>query len=442
MLNIDTISQKDAIIKAMVSDLAWKLKEIIFPASALTELISTGMAYDGSSFKWINSINHSDSILIGVPESIVKCPEEVQDTEKEEYRIICNIHTTDKKSHPNCARGRLLSLQKELSTKRDNGILYTWAEPEAFFVDKQEDLWKNLGGNTNYFNPRDPKSFVIAEIANYLEEMWFQVERAHAEVGDAQFEINRRFDKAERTADKIQIYKLLAHKVARQHGFDVTFLPKPFPSRNGSGMHFHLSVQNDSHNLFFDANKTENKNFSDKSLQFLQGILLHSRAIAAIGNCTESSYARLVPGFEAPCVIAAGEFNRSVSCRIPAIADPKALEKWIRTEIRFPDSLANPYLLSCAFIGAWLDGIVKNLTFSGFTDQNFYAMDLQSITKQGFELLPRNLWEAYQEFINNETFQKSLWTDICNSFSKIILEEIDSCQPYSNTESMRRHYFS
>jgi len=209
--------------------------------------------------------------------------------------------------------------------------------------------------------------------------MGFAIERCHTEVGEDQFETNRRFDTAERTGDKIQMYKLLAHKVARQYGYDVTFLPKPYASRNGSGMHCHMSVQTEKANLFYDASKKEQKYFSDKGLQFLQGILNEARAIAAIANSAEVSYARLVPGFEAPCIIAMGEHNRSAACRIPAIADKASLPRSLRVEMRFPDPLANPYLLASAFIAAGLHGVATKVPFKGFTDKNLYHLSLDEI---------------------------------------------------------------
>jgi len=138
MFDSKKVAKTDAICKAMVTDLAGNLKEIIFPIAKIEELVSTGIAYDGSSFQGINVINSSDAILLGVPESLVKCPAKLQDTEKEEYRIICSILATDGTPHPHCARNKLVAMQQELAKKRDGGIFYVGAEPESFFVEKKE----------------------------------------------------------------------------------------------------------------------------------------------------------------------------------------------------------------------------------------------------------------------------------------------------------------
>lgn len=439
--SIEDAAKQDALLKALVTDLSGGLREIIFPISIVPELCSVGVAYDGSSFVGINDISSSDSILRGDIRTLVKVDDSITDTEKTEFWIICDIIDIDGNPHPNCARSQLQILQTELGKVWDGGQMMMGAEPEAFFVEKKERLGTVNGGNSNYFNPRDPKSFLIAEISNVLGNMGFEIERAHAEVGDEQFEINWRFDTAERTADRIQYYKLIAHKVARNYGFDITFLPKPYPTRNGSGMHCHLSVSNEEGNLFYDEGRKEWKHFSEKALQFLTGILSHSRSLAAIANPTEVSYSRLVPGFEAPCVVAMGACNRSALCRIPAVADEKLWKRGIRAEFRFPDPMTNPYLLAAGFIATGLDGLEKEIEFCGFCDENLYALGLRELRERNFDLLPRTLWESFSEFEHNEVLCERLGASMHSSFGSILLDEIDSCQPFANAESVRRHYF-
>jgi glutamine synthetase len=206
-------------------------------------------------------------------------------------------------------------------------------------------------------------------------------------------------------------------------------------------MHCHISVANANENLFYAADPS-NKNFSLKSLQFLTGILTNARALAAIGNSTEISYSRLVPGFEAPCIVAIGDCNRSAACRIPAIADQKIEKKAKRVEMRFPDPLANPYLLAAGFIASGLAGIEQNLEFIGFTEENLYELTIDDVLEKGFDLLPRNLWEAYKEFRANNTLKDKLGKSIHETYAGLILDEIDACQPFANNESIRRHYMA
>lgn len=442
-LSVSKVSKEDAILKTLVTDLSGGLREIIFPISYLPEVIEHGIAYDGSSFKGINNINASDAIIKGVAETLVKVDPSIADTEKPEYWIICNILTVDGEPHTNCSRSKLVELQEKLAKTWKGGNMFVGAEPEAFFVDaeKKSEVGKDVGGNANYFNPKDPKKFIISEMMNVLENMDFQIERAHSEVGDEQFEINWRFDKAERTGDKIQIFKQVSHKVAQNYGLDVTFLPKPYPSRNGSGMHMHLSVGDDKSNFFFDEKSRENRYFSKKALHFLSGILKEIPSLAAISNRTEVSYSRLVPGFEAPCVIAMGACNRSAACRIPAIADPKAMKRGIRAEFRFPDPLANPYLLAAGFIALGLEGLKNETKFRGFCEENLYAMSVAELLRKRYKLIPRTLWDSYQFFTKNSVLEKALGKSMHSSYADLILDEVNTCQPFGNAKSMEMHYF-
>lgn len=441
-LDMERIKQEDAILKVMVTDLSGGFKEIISHTSRLPEICQTGMAYDGSSFAGINPIDNSDSVLMGVPETLVKIPQRLADSKKAEYMIICNIFTFNHQPHPNCARSQLIRLQKELGETWDQGKMFMGSEPEAYFISKEGGYTDDnvVGGNSNYFNPRDPRSKIVTEISNVLNEMGFEIERAHTEVGNEQFEVNWKFDRAERTADKIQYYKLFAHKVANQFGYDVTFLPKPYPNRNGSGMHCHVSVQNDSANLFYDSQSAHHK-FSAKALQFLAGILSHSRPLTAITNPTEVSFARLVPGFEAPTLVAISLSNRSATCRVPMIADEEMQKKSIRAEFRFPDPLANPYLLAAGFIAAGLDGIEQGTPFPGFTNLNFYDITPEEIEAKQLVFLPRNLWEAYREYLNNESLARKFGS-MHAAYGEILLGEIDDCQKYANVHSLAKHYLA
>ncbi|PID69949.1 hypothetical protein CSB37_04260 [bacterium DOLZORAL124_38_8] len=439
---IESASKSNGIIRTLVTDLSGGLREIIFPAHTINDIIESGIAYDGSSFEGVNEINASDSIIKGDPQTLVKIPQSIADTEQQEYWIICDILDTNGNTHPNCVRSALRTQQQKLKKIWNNGELMVGAEPEAFFVEDRNKIGEIMGENSNYFNPRDPKIFIMIEICQVLSEMGFKIERSHPEVGNEQFEINWEFDTAERTADRIQIYKLVAHKVAQKHGIDVTFLPKPYPNQNGSGMHCHLSVQGNGKNLFFDKNNQEQHYFSDTALKFLAGILKYSPNIAAVSNPAEASYARLVPGYEAPCIIAIGSYNRSAAARIPAISDLNTLSKAIRAEFRYPDPLANSYLLMHAFITAGIIGIEKDTTFKGFTEENLFALSMAQIKKKRLKLLPRNLWEAYSYFVMNPEFTEKFGSHLHKSYANLILKEIDECQPFANKESMRRHFHS
>ncbi len=188
-----------------------------------------------------------------------------------------------------------------------------------------------------------------------LEEMGLSVEVHHHEVGTAgQCEIGTRFASLTRKADEMLILKYVVHNVAHANGQTATFMPKPLVGDNGSGMHVHQSLAKEGKNLFTGDGYG---GLSETALHYIGGIFKHARAINAFTNATTNSYKRLVPGFEAPVMLAYSARNRSASVRIPYVGNPKAR----RIEVRFPDPVCNGYLAFAAMMMAGLDGVLNKI---------------------------------------------------------------------------------
>ena len=182
-----------------------------------------------------------------------------------------------------------------------------------------------------------------------------------------QAELGAEFDTLVKTADNMQVYKYVVHNVANQYGKTATFMPKPIKGDNGSGMHTHQSIWKGERpsfagNLYADLSET--------ALYYIGGIIKHAKAINAFTNPTTNSYKRLIPGFEAPVLLAYSARNRSASCRIPIVSSPKAK----RVEVRFPDPACNPYLGFAAMLMAGLDGIQNKIHPGDPMDKNLYDL--------------------------------------------------------------------
>ena len=215
--------------------------------------------------------------------------------------------------------------------------------------------------------PVDSAVDIRAEMVSTMLELGLPCDKHHHEVAAAQHELGLTFGTLTETADRMQIYKYVVHQVAHAYGKTATFMPKPIKDDNGSGMHTHISIWEKGKPLFAGNGYA---GLSDMCLYFIGGVVKHAKALNAFTNPTTNSYKRLVPGFEAPVLLAYSSRNRSASCRIPYGAGAKSK----RVEFRFPDAMATPYLCYSALLMAGLDGIQNKIHPGDPMDKNLYDL--------------------------------------------------------------------
>jgi glutamine synthetase len=334
-----------------------------------------GMGFDGSSIRGFQSIEVSDMILRADPTTAVVDPFFEHPT----LSLICNVF--DPISGEPYSRDPRYVAQKAVTHLEKSGIAdVAFFGPEAEFfifdqvrysqgqyssvheVDSVEGPWNSgifgLGHSVlhkrGYFPtaPRDTLADIRSEMTRVMIEAGIDIEVHHHEVATAgQCEIDMKFKPLLQMADQVQMYKYIVKNVAKRHGKTATFMPKPLFEDNGSGMHVHQSLWKNGSTLFAGESYA---GLSKTALYYIGGILKHINALLALCAPTTNSYRRLVPGYEAPVVVAYSARNRSAACRIPMYSQsPKAK----RVEFRCPDPTANPYLAFAACLLAGLDGI-------------------------------------------------------------------------------------
>lgn len=379
-----------------------KWQHVTFDVSVFGEdVFAEGVMFDGSSIAGWKAINESDMNLMPDPETACIDPFFAETT----LSIVCDVlEPTTGEPYNRDPRGIAKKAVAYLQSTGVGDTVYFGPEAEFFVFDDVRfsadpyntgfrvdsiELPTNTGteyegGNLGhrmrtkggYFPvpPQDSAQDMRSEMLGAMAKMGVVVEKHHHEVAAAQHELGMKFGPMVLMADHLQIYKYCIHMVANMYGKTATFMPKPVYGDNGSGMHCHQSIWKGSTPLFA-GNKYAD--LSDTCLSYIAGIIKHAKAINAFSNPTTNSYKRLVPGFEAPVLLAYSARNRSASCRIPLASSPKAK----RVEVRFPDPLANPYLAFSAMLMAGLDGVLNKLDPGPAIDKDLYDLPPKELKK-------------------------------------------------------------
>ena len=409
-------------LRLQFSDILGTPKNVSIPAEQAEKAFDEGIYFDGSSINGFVRIQESDMRLEPDPSTFAVLP--WRNSEKvTSARLICDvIDTSTGEPFPGDPRR---VLQNAVERAHDMGYtVNAGPEPEFFLFEEDEDgnATTTTHDSGGYFDlaPKDLAQDVRGDIIYGLQEMDFEVEASHHEVAEGQHEIDFKYDDALTTADNIVTFRSVVRAIAAQHDLHATFMPKPIPRINGSGMHTHLSLfTEDGDNAFHDDD--DEFNLSPTAKQFLAGVLEHAPALAAVTNPTVNSYKRLVPGYEAPVYVAWSDVNRSALIRKPAARVPAAS----RIEARFPDPSCNPYLALAALIHAGLDGIENDLDCPDPVRENIYEFDETKREEYGIETLPSNLGEAVDALQEDEVIMDALGEHVSEKFVEAKSQEFE-----------------
>lgn len=378
------------------------------------DMLTDGIMFDGSSIAGWKDINESDMTLLPDCTSAVMDPFAAQ----EQLILFCDVlepstgqpYSRDPRSTARRAQayleqtglGDTAVFGPELEFFIFDDVRFDVTPNKNFYELNEEEGPYNSGsvlegGNTGhrpgpkggYFPvpPVDSMTDLRAEMLTVIEEMGVTTEKHHHEVAPSQHELGIKFNELLKVADWVQIFKYCVHNVAHSYGKTATFMPKPIIGDNGSGMHVHQSIWKDGKPTFAGSGYAD---LSESCLYYIGGIIKHAKAINAFTNASTNSYKRLIPGFEAPVLLAYSARNRSASCRIPYATSPNGK----RVEVRFPDPTANPYFAFAAMLMAGIDGIQNKIHPGDPMDKNLY--DLPPEELEGVPTVCHSLREAVE----------------------------------------------
>jgi glutamine synthetase len=440
---IDMIKEHEVkFIDLRFTDTIGKEQHVTIPHHQIDEdFFEDGKMFDGSSIGGWKGINESDMILMPDADSAV------MDPFSDEATLIIRCDIVEPSTMQGYDRDPRSVAHRAEEYMRSIGIadeVLVGPEPEFFLFD---DVRFNTDMSGSYYHINDKEAawnsgttyeegnmghrpgvkggyFPVPPVDSshdfrnatclVMEEMGLVVEAHHHEVATAgQNEIATRFNTLVKKADEIQIYKYVVHNMAHAYGKTATFMPKPIVGDNGSGMHVHQSLVKNGDNLFAGD---KYGGLSQEALYYIGGIIKHAKAINAFANASTNSYKRLVPGFEAPVMLAYSAANRSASIRIPIVPSPRAR----RIEVRFPDPTGNPYLAFTAMLMAGLDGIKNKIEPGEPMDKDLYdlppeeAADIPTVAASLEEAL--NCLDADRDFL---TVGNVMSNDMIDAYIKL-----------------------
>jgi glutamine synthetase len=422
-----------------------------------------GIMFDGSSIAGWKVINESDMALIPDPTTAVMDPFAAQTM----LILFCDVMEPSTGQPYN--RDPRSVAKKAIAYLGSTGIgdqAYFGAEAEFFvFDDVRYDVQMNscfyefssnegpyvtgrilAEGNAGhrppvkggYFPvpPVDSAHDLRAEMVSVMMDMGLKMDKHHHEVAPSQHELGLVFSSMLDAADQVQIYKYCVHMVAQTYGKTATFMPKPVAGDNGSGMHTHQSIWKAGKPLFAGSGYAD---LSEMALYYIGGIIKHARALNAFTNPSTNSYKRLIPGFEAPVLLAYSARNRSASCRIPLATNPKGK----RVEIRFPDPTCNPYLGFAAMLMAGLDGIQNKIHPGDAIDKNLYDLPPEELS--GIPTVCGSLREALETLDRDREFLKKgdvFTDDLIDGYIQLKWEEVYNFEHTPHPVEWRMYYSS
>ena len=372
-----------------------KMQHVSFHKNMVEDdFFTEGQLFDGSSVAGWKAINESDMVLMPDTSTAMIDPFFQQTT----LAVMCDI--LDPITGQAYNRDPRTTAKKAEAYVKSSGVGDTvFFGPEAEFFVFDDVRWSTEPHKTGYsfdstelpvntdkeypmgnmghrpgpkggyfpVPPVDSEQDMRSEMLSVMADIGLDPEKHHHEVAPAQHELGLKFSTLTTMADRLQLYKYVIHNVAASYGKTATFMPKPMFADNGSGMHVHQSIWSGGKPLFAGD---QYAGLSEQCLYYIGGIIKHARALNALTNPSTNSYKRLVPGYEAPVMLAYSARNRSASIRIPFGSNPKAK----RIETRFPDPTANPYLAFAALLMAGLDGIENKIHPGDAMDKDLYDL--------------------------------------------------------------------
>jgi glutamine synthetase len=401
-------------VRLWFTDVLGFLKSVSVAPAELEGAFEEGIGFDGSAIEGFARVYESDMLAKPDPSTFQILPWRGGGDGPATARMFCDISMPD--GSPSYADPRHV-LKRTLGVAADKGFTF-YTHPEIEFY-----LFKDspVAGTdpipvdrSGYFDhtAQSRGSDFRREAISMLESMGISVEFSHHEGGPGQQEIDLRYADALSTADNIMTFRTVVREVALSQGIWASFMPKPFTTHPGSGMHTHVSLFEGDRNAFFEAGAEYQ--LSKTGRQFIAGILRHANEISCVTNQWVNSYKRLLGGGEAPSYICWGHNNRSAMIRVPMYKPNKGQST--RIELRTIDAASNPYLAFAVTLAAGMKGIEEGYDLPREAEDDVWSLTERERKALGIQPLPKSLYDAIGIAEDSELLAETLGEHVYDFF--------------------------
>jgi glutamine synthetase len=399
------------LIRLWFTDVLGQLKSVAISPAELENAFEEGMHFDGSAINGFSRVQESDVLAMPDPNSFELLPFARDDDST--ARMFCDIANHDGSPFEGDPRQ---VLRRNLDRARERGFTFM-AAPEMeffYFTSGDPDVPLEPLDTGSYFDltTADVATGLRKRTIAMLEAMGIPVEYSFHEDAPSQHEIDLRYTDALSMADNVMTFRLLVREIAVESGVYATFMPKPLPGVQGSGMHTHLSLFEGDVNAFYEAG--DPYSLSKVAYSFIAGLLRHAPEITAVTNQLVNSYKRMIVGYEAPTYMTWARNNQSALVRVPLTKRGK--ESSTRIEFRSPDPACNPYLAFSVILAAGLKGIEEGYELAPETTTNVFELSPAEIAAEGIQPLPQSLADALDVMEGSELVAEALGEHIFEWF--------------------------
>ena len=419
------------LIRLWFTDVLGFLKSFAIPGEELEKAFREGIGFDGSAIEGFARVEEADMLARPDPATFRILPWPANEPVA---RMFCDITYPDGTPFEGDPRH---VLRRNLGRAEERGhSLVVGLEVEYFLSASAERLQPlDRGGYFDLTTP-DAADQVRKRAVAALESLGVHVEALHHEDAPGQHEVDLAPASALEVADALMTLRLVLKEVAQEAGLHASFMPKPAPGMQGSGLHTFFKLLEGDRNAFFDP--TAEAKLSKVGRSFIAGLLKHAPALTAVTNQWVNSYKRLVPGYEAPVYVCWARRNRSALVRVPA--DRPEDEAACRIEYRAPDPACNPYLAFAVLLAAGLDGVEDDLEPPPEATENINAMEEDERRAAGIAALPEDLHDAVRLMGRSELVAEALGEHVFEWFIRNKREEWRAYREYVTPLEIQRNF--